>query len=236
MRKKFDTEYLGKAFEDFKLDQTKDNLDTLYEGLDKIVLTVTNNISKRFRAKNFSDFEDLQQTVRLDIYRYLPRILESAFDPEQLVRIVVAASVIRFRFAYMNFLKKTPVSVDVTTTNISSWQPKYNVPVFLVYENWSAEFEKQSCANPNQLYLIYLKSLKVRILDKVKQNNRFKEQENLVCYYVDCLLKNISPSKDILKNIFKTNKNYFWTKYSEVLMRVSLMQVLKEDKLNFITE
>jgi hypothetical protein len=136
----------------------------------------------------------------------------------------------------MNFLKKTPVSVDVTTTNISSWTPKYNVPVFLVYENWSAEFEKQSCFNPNQVYLIYLKNLKTRILTVVKQNNRFKEQENLVCYYVDCLLKNVSPSKDILKNIFKTNKNYFWIKYSEVIMRASLMQVLKEDKLNFITE
>lgn len=236
MRKKFSTEHLNRPFEDFKLDKTKENLDALYEGLDKIILTVTNNIAKRFKTKNLSDFEDLQQTVRLDIYRYLPRILESAFDPEQLVRIVVAASVLRYRFAYMNFLKKTPVSVGVSSTNISSWVPKYNVPIFLVYESFSAEFEKQSSASPNQLYLVYLKNLKLHILEKVKKNNRFKDKENLVCYYVDCLLKDVSPSKDILKNIFKTNKNFFWLKYAEVVMRASLLQILREDKLNFITE
>lgn len=236
MRKKFNTDHLKKVFDDFKIEKTKDSLDILYEQIDNIVVTVTNNISKRFKSKNYSDFEDLQQTVRLDIYRYLPRILETAVDPEQLVRIVVAASVIRFRFAYMNFLKKTPVSVDVTSTNISAWKPKYNVPVFLVYENWSAEFEKQSCINANQPSIVYLKDLKNRILSVAKSFNRFKEQENLVCYYVDCLLRNVSPSKDILKNIFKTNRNYFWLKYSEILLRASLMKVLNEDKINFFIE
>ncbi len=251
-RKNFSTIHLVQPFTDYKLDKTKDNLDDLYIGIDDIVVSVTRNIAKKFRQKNTSDFEDLQQQVRLDIYGYLPRILESCIDAEQLVRILVAASVIRFRFAYMNFLKKTPVILPGNTDKLESWHsssngkrpihankdgfvPRFPVPIFMIFATSDDVFSNYTKVEPNQIYNIYINELKTRILTEVKLLNRFKPNEHLVVYYVDCYLRDVIPSREILKNIFKSNKIGFWSKYAEVLLRAILLKVLREDKVGFLS-
>lgn len=245
-RDKFPVEKLLIPFQNYKLYKTKDSLDDLYCDIDNIIITVTRNISKKFRQKNFSDFEDLQQQVRLDIYRYLPRILESCIDAEQLIRIVVAASVIRFRFAYMNFLKKTPVMVEGGIiklggkphrfdTQIKDFIPRFPVPIFMVFATSDEVFSNYTKVDPNQIYNVYLNELKNRILNEVKKFNRFPDRQNLVLYYVDCYLRDISPSREILKNIFKANRNGFWAKYSEIVLRTTLLKVLREDKRGFLS-
>jgi hypothetical protein len=244
---KFPVEKLIQPFQLYKLNKCKDTLDDLYCDIDHIIISVTRNISKKFRQKNFSDFEDLQQQVRLDIYRYLPRILENCIDAEQLIRIVVAASVIRFRFAYMNFLKKTPVMVEGGIiklggkphrfdTQVKDFIPRFPVPIFMCFNMSDDVFSNYSKTNPDQIYRLYLVELKTRILAVVKEKNRFPDNENLVLYYIDCYLRDVVPSREILKNIFKANRNGFWAKYSEIVLRSTLLEVLRKDKIGFLNE
>lgn len=251
-RDRFPVTHLATPFANYKLNKTKDELDALYSDIDNIVVSVTQNISKKFRQKNYSDFEDLQQQVRLDIYRYLPRILENCIDAEQLVRIIVAASVIRFRFAYMNFLKRTPVIVEGNVvkiggdtfgkysggikTSATPFVPRFPVPIFMIFAASDDIFSNYTKVNPSQVYSIYINEIKNRILAEVKKKNRFKSQENLVLYYIDCYLRDVSPSREILKNIFKANKNGFWAKYAEILLRAVLLKVLNEDKIGFLSQ
>ena len=243
---KFPVAKLIQPFQNYKLNKEKDTLDDLYCDIDNIIISVTRNISKKFRQKNFSDFEDLQQQVRLDIYRYLPRILENCIDAEQLIRIVVAASVIRFRFAYMNFLKKTPVMVEGSViklggkphrfdTQVKDFIPRFPVPIFMVFASTDDIFSNYTKVNPNQIYNVYLNELKNRILAQVKIINRFPENENLVMYYIDCYLRDVVPSREILKNIFKSSKNGFWAKYAEIVLRTVLLKVLRDDKKGFLS-
>ena len=250
-RKNFSTWHLTQPFKDYKLDRTKEHLDDLYVGIDDIVLSVTRNIAKKFRQKNTSDFEDLQQQVRFDLYRYLPRILENCIDEEQLVRIVVAASVIRFRFAYMNFLKKTPVIVSGAVERLEqgsksfrgkgqlyspdAFVPRFPVPIFMIFAVSDDVFSNYTKVAPNQIYTVYINELKNRLLSEVKRLNRFKDNENLVMYYVDCYLRAVNPSREILKNIFKAGKNGFWAKYAEILLRAVLLKVIHEDKKGLLS-
>lgn len=249
-RDRFPVELLVQPFNLYKLNKSKEDLDNLYNDIDNIILSVTRNISKKFRQKNLSDFEDLQQQVRLDIYRYLPRILENCVDAEQMVRILVAASVIRFRFAYMNFLKRTPVIVEGSMVKLGNtknnsknqydvehkeFTPRFNVPIFMIFSPSDDIFSNYTKVSPTQIYSVYINELKNRILAEVKIINRFKNNENLVMYYIDCFLRDITPSREILKNIFKANKNGFWAKYAEILLRAVLLKVLNEDKVGFLS-
>jgi len=123
--KHFDTTQVDPLLAAYKANPNETSLDELYNAIDHIILTVTNKIASGFCKRHPDDFMDLQQNVRISIYRILPKLATISVSGNQVIAVVVKATVWAFKSKYSAYKRKTPVKGSFG----DSWVPDNEVPV-----------------------------------------------------------------------------------------------------------
>lgn len=80
MQKKYqyyDSTLVEQRFKEYKANPSKDRLALLYLSVDPVILSVLQRASKNFRHKHPEDFDDLVQSVKMDIFKFLKSWLVS---------------------------------------------------------------------------------------------------------------------------------------------------------------
>ena len=244
-KSKFDTTDVDKAFHIYKKSPSSYTLEALYNTLDPIITTVTERIAKRFRHNVPDDFLDIQQNVRCDIFRILEKLSYISHTGNQVLSIVVKASVWSFKTNYAKYKRKTPVTSDGISVgrNYSGWEPDNEVPIEVRVESalgcgMSSEeaydpldisplILAKVWKNPSQYDTIYLKRLPDVILTKVLEANRFKDKEGIVKFCVSSFLEGRDPSVALISRRWNDSNSTFWPKYSKVLLKQTILTVLE---------
>lgn len=243
---RFDASKIDEVFTAYKTNPTEENLDNLYNAIDYIVVAVTCNIASSFSKKHVDDFMDLQQNVRISIYRILPKLANISVSSNQVIAIIVKAVNWSFKSRYAAYKRKTPVQ-----GSFGDWMPENDVPVEIQLEmamggilsddyskgmpeeNFnSIESSVQQTATPriwinsNQWEKTYLKALPTIVLNKALQKNRFKEHEDLVRFCITCFIEDRDPSSMLISKKWGEVPSW-WIRYSTVLFRLSILEVIK---------
>jgi hypothetical protein len=245
--KRFDTAQIEPLLLAYKANPNEETLDALYNGIDHIIITVTNKIASGFSRKHPDDHMDLQQNVRIRIYKILPRLARISVSGNQVVAIVVKATVWAFKSRYAAYKRKTPVQ-----GSYGDWMPENDVPVEIqlelamggvLFDDYPKDMPeenfnsihssvKQTAApkiwiNSNQYERVYLKTLPVQILNKALQKNRYKEREDLVRFCLVSLIEGRDASTILISKKWDESNAGWWTKYANVLLKLSILEVVK---------
>lgn len=239
----FQTDEADKALAIYKNDSSEANLDNLYNSIDNVILTVTNKIASGFSKKHPSDFEDIQQNVRISIYKILPKLANISVSGNQVIAVVVKATVWSFKSRYAAYKRKTPIKFSYSEPH--SWMPEHEVPVevqleFVIgmeqFDNTTGEnifgtVEKffmvpKAWVNSNQYEGMYLKSLPDEVFNKALSKNRYKEKEGLVKFCLLSLIEGRDASTILISQKWKETNATFWLKYSLVLLRLALLETV----------
>lgn len=241
---RFPSDNIHIALVSYKQKNTEDSLCILYNSVENIINTVSKNIAKTFSRKNAEDFKDIQQEIRLQIYKILPRLSVLSVDGEQLIRILVSAVIFSFRSAYKKYKKATPVKVatgqainHIFITN--DWQPDENVLVEFSYEELTDPIFE--CNVPKKVVhysflkidsqiesSIYIKQVFQQLLELVLLNNRYKHYESIIKFCLLSLLHNRQPSLLLLNTYTQTTKATFFINYTKYLIKLSLLQLYSQ--------
>lgn len=246
--KRFETDDIERVLFKYKQNPSEENLDELYNKIDHIIVTITNRIASGFSHKYPDDFMDLQQNVRISIYRILPKLATISVSGNQVVAIIVKATVWSFKSRYAAYKRKTPVK-----GTFGVWQPDNDIPIEVQLEmaiggtelgetSHKTEEEGPSWAhcqniskvfispkvwtNSNQYETILLKTLPVQVLNKALQKNRFKDKEDLVRFCLVSLIEGRDASTMLISRKWDVNPS-FWTRYSSVLLKLSILEVIR---------
>lgn len=237
----FDTEEVEKVLFAYKNNPSEINLDLLYNSIDHIILKVTNKIASGFSKKFPSDFEDLQQNVRISIYKILPKLATISVSGNQVIAVVVKAVVWSFKSKYSQYKRKTPVKFDYAEPN--DWMPIHAVGVEVQLELAMGGVEAEQpdensgslindfmlpkvWKNPNQFETLYLKNLPDEILNKALHKNRYKDKESLVRFCLISLIEDRDASSILINKKWETSSPTFWTKYSLVLLKLAILETI----------
>lgn len=247
--KRFETEQIERILFKYKQNPSEENLDELYNNIDHIIVTITNKIASGFSKKHPDDFMDIQQNVRISIYRILPKLATISVSGNQVVAVVVKATVWSFKSRYSAYKRKTPVQ----GTMFGTWLPDNEIPIEVQLEmaiggtelgessrkteeegpSWThtANISKvfispRIWTNSNQFETVFLKTLPVQILNKALQKNRFKDKEDLVRFCLVSLIEGRDASTILISKKWDVNPS-FWTRYSNVLLKLSILEVIK---------
>ena len=245
--KHFDTEEVELVLVGYKSDPSEANLDLLYNSIDHIITKVTSKIASGFSKKNPDDFMDIQQNVRIAIYRILPKLATISVSGNQIIAIIVKASIWSFKSKYAQYKRNTPVK----GVPGEWWLPDNEVPVEIQLEaalggfnsvevDATDEGRKNNTYNPHALrtYLapktwinssqyetLYLKTLPAELLNKALDKNRYKKEVDLVRFCLLSLIENRDASPILINKKWNT-KATFWNNYSEVLMRLAILDMV----------
>lgn len=245
--KHFDTKLIEPLLLAYKANPNEETLDVLYNGIDHIILTVTNKIASSFSRHHPDDFLDLQQNVRISIYRILPKLATISISGNQVVAVIVKATVWAFKSRYAQYKRKTPVQ-----GSYGDWMPDNEVPIEIQLEmamggivsddypkdmpeenfNSIHSSVKQIAApriwiNSNQYESVYLKALPVQVLNKALQKNRFKSKESLVRFCLSSLIEGRTASLMLISKKWGENNPSWWIRYSNVLLKLAVLDVIK---------
>lgn len=244
MQRRFDTEEVDSVLAKYKKRPNSVTLAALYESVDPIVSGVTSRIARRFSKKHPDDFLDIQQNVRIAIFNILEKIANMSETGNQIISIIVSATVWSFKTNYRAFKRKTPVSGD-SPTSISTWTPEYNVPIEVPYPSTNANnlsytvtslststYQHTTLVNvfstpPSQVEAIYLQHLPELIAKSAKAKNRYKDKQDVVDFCINTIMDGRSPSTSLIANKWDSEFYNFWPKYSKVLIKLSALEVLE---------
>lgn len=238
MRKKFETEFVDKALREYKESPTGENLELLYNSLDHVVTTITKHVASSFSKKHPDDFLDIQQNVRIKIFKILKRLAEISETGNQVISIVVKASVWAFRIAYRKYKKTTPVKGQGPS---SEWSPEYEVPVEIpidVLVHPSTKVAKDpnltvskeyTWINSCQYEAYVLTSLPELVIDTAVSFSRFsgKEKDEIIRFCLTAVMEGRSPSIRFIAKRWNEPNPKFWVKYSKILFRLAMLSVIR---------
>lgn len=236
MYRKIDVMPIEPIFLRCKSSITEDNVAELYTSIDSIIDRITKNISKTYRRKHAEEFEDLQQSIKLEIFKVMPRLVGISIDAEQFVRLLVSSILYKFKQEYSILKKKQPIEFYETHPSDNGWKPDNDVLIihYLDLDKEEETSPSEGSIAPSQEYYVYLSGLKDRLLSLAKDYNRFKDKEEIILFCIDYILKGQTLSRRLLKKMYNINNIAFWIRYSEVLLRLVCLKVFEEDRVNFI--
>lgn len=222
-------------------------LESLYNSIQFIITNVTNNKAKRFRRKYPQDFEDLQQVIRLDIWRVFERLLGLSYTADQFIRILISAISFSFRSNYKRLKKTLPVSVGGTYVAFD-WAPDEDVPieltleeVFDVADQSANEIRLQSLLTLPSEYVnssidlaLDISTLTDDIFKKALKLNRFNAEPELTIieFCLSSYLRGREPSKILISSFFDSpNISWFFIDYAKILIKIAIIQHMRELKI-----
>jgi hypothetical protein len=246
MNKKIDPELIQESF--YKAKENNDYLESLYENIQFIIDSVTNNKAKRFRKKYPQDFEDIQQGVKIEIWRVFNKLLNLSYTADQFIRILISAISFSFRSNYKRLKKTLPVSVGGGYINVD-WKPDEDVPIEITIETVFGQFGKTSYDTFKEKKLrevgeypseyvdssidlaIDLSTLNEKVFFKALELNRFKKDTELMIieFCLASYLRGREPSRMLISSFFNNGSTtWFFLNYSKVLLKIALLTYAKE--------
>lgn len=126
---RFKTDKVELVLAEYKANPCEATLDELYNVIDPIILTVVSRISHTFKKKKPDDFLDLQQNVRVSIYKILKKLADISATGNQVIAVVVKATVWSLKTHYRKYKRTTPVTNVGDYYMGGSWRPEYEVPI-----------------------------------------------------------------------------------------------------------
>jgi hypothetical protein len=250
-RKRFPTIQAEIALAEYKASPSEDTLDNLYNQIDPIVLEVTSRISFSFKHKHPDDFLDIQQNVRLSIYRILKRLADISVTGNQVISVVIKATVWSLKTHYRRYKKVTPVmqsaahgkwlpefeiAIEVPISEIipifdMTERQEYNTPDYWTGESkhprYNSQYEDVGLwHNSGQFHYAFLRSLPDLVMKKVLELNRFKEEESLIRFCVMSFFDNRTPSTILIAQRWRVSDAFFWPRYAEVILKLAMLDVL----------
>lgn len=194
------------------------NLEDLFNDLDPLITKTTNRIAFLYRHKWPADFEDIQQLVRLDVWKFLPKLLTLATSKDSLTRLVVTAINYSFKSHYRNLRRK---------------------------QHWHSGNEKGALEHIGQKpidelhdvgidtatrteALIDLGNMQSRLLKVALERNRYRgDEQDAVNYCLLTLLHGREPSRKVLKVVYGVNKGMYLIHYSRTLLKICVLQMMR---------
>ena len=128
-RHRFKTEKVELVLAEYKANPCEATLDELYNSIDPIILAVISRISSTFKRKRPDDFLDLQQNVRVSIYKILKKLADISATGNQVIAVVVKATVWSLKTHYRRYKRITPVTNVGDYYMGGSWKPDFDVPI-----------------------------------------------------------------------------------------------------------
>ena len=198
------------------------NLEDLFNDLNPLITQTTNRIAYLYRHKWPADFEDIQQLVRLDVWKFLPKLLSLATSRDSLTRLVVTAINYSFKSHYRNLRKK----MNYYSANEQA--------------AWNAAFENIETKPIDELHdigidtaarteaLLDLGNIQSLVLKTALRKNRWKgEEADAVNYCVLTLMHGREPSRKVLKVVYNVTKGMYLIHYSRTLLKICVLQILR---------
>ena len=236
IRKRFETEEVDRVLGLYKRDPSSDNLEQLYVALDSIIETVTARIAKTFRSKNPEDFLDIKQNVKIDIYKVLPKLSSISTTGNQVIAITVNACVWSFRTHYKKWKKDNPIPAHALFNAVEEGDMR-TAGTHCVHtppnKGWSYYYSSDSTGDnkspldgifvlPNQYDKLYLKSIGSELISNALKKNRFPEKDSLVKFCLQNLIEGRTASSAVISGRWGAEKTSFWPKYSGILLKIAL--------------
>jgi len=200
------------------------NLEDLFNDLNPLITQTTNRIAYLYRHKWPADFEDIQQLVRLDVWRFLPKLLSLATSRDSLTRLVVTAINYSFKSHYRNLRRKNHyASAHEQDAYNSAFSGIVQEPIDQLHDvGVDTAARTEALLDLGNVHSLVLKAA----LDK----NRWKgEEADAVNYCVLTLMHGREPSRKVLKVVYNVTKGMYLIHYSRTLLKICVLQILRGD-------
>lgn len=198
------------------------NLEDLFNDLNPLITQTTNRIAYLYRHKWPADFEDIQQLVRLDVWKFLPKLLSLATSRDSLTRLVVTAINYSFKSHYRNLRKKNHY-------HSAHEQDAYNaafkdIEVKPIDELHDIGIDTAARTEA----LLDLGNVQSMVLKTALRRNRWKgEEADAVNYCVLTLMHGREPSRKVLKVVYGVTKGMYLIHYSRTLLKICVLDILR---------
>lgn len=182
------------------------DLETLFNEVEPLICLTTRRIAYLYRHKWPADFEDIQQLVRLDVWKFLPKLLTLASNQDSLTRLVVTAINYSFKSHYRDVRKQNRVELTVLDEA----------------DRVGEEHTKRA------ELLLDLSNMQSKVLRSALDANRWRgNEQEAVNYCVLTLLHGREPSRKVLKSVYGVNKGMYLIHYSRILLKVCVLRLVK---------
>lgn len=198
------------------------NLEDLFNDLNPLITQTTNRIAYIYRHKWPADFEDIQQLVRLDVWKFLPKLLSLATSKDSLTRLVVTAINYSFKSHYRNLRRKNHY--------ISGHeQDAYNAAFRGIVQEPIDELHGVGIDTAARTEaLLDLDNVYSLVLKTALKKNRWKgEEADAVNYCVLTMMHGREPSRKVLKVVYGVTKGMYLIHYSRTLLKICVLQILR---------
>lgn len=196
------------------------NLEDLFNDLNPLITQTTNRIAYLYRHKWPADFEDIQQLVRLDVWKFLPKLLSLATSRDSLTRLVVTAINYSFKSHYRNLRRKN----HYCTTNEGGTFIEHEVKPIDELHDIGIDTAARTEA------LLDLGNVQSLVLKAALAKNRWKgDEQDAVNYCVLTLMHGREPSRKVLKVVYNVTKGMYLIHYSRTLLKICVLQMLREN-------
>lgn len=230
----YDSTQVDQYFALYKANPTEDGLALLYLALDPIILSVLQRMSKNFRHKRPDDFDDIVQSVKMDIYKILEKLASISETGNQILSISVKASMWSFKTNYRILNKQRGISFEYMSEIMADRIGLQDNPEYIKGEETQPvpvdfDFSLFSLVStpPNQYACSFLKNLPADIIQRSLARNRHKDKELILKFCIECYLDGRSPSAMLISKRWGITNANFWIRYAFVLLKLSLLDVYK---------
>lgn len=237
MKKKYqyyDSTLVDYYFDLYRANPTEDGLALLYTALDPIVLSVLQRTSKNFRHKHPDDFDDLVQSVKMDIYKILEKLTKMSETGNQVLSIIIKAAVWSFKTNYRVLKKQRGVSFEYMSEIMLDRIGLQDNPEYIKGEETQPvptdfDFSLFSLVStpPSQYAYSFLKNLPADLLAGSLSRNRHKDKAPVLKFCIECFLEGRVPSTMLISKRWGVSNANFWIKYALILMKLSILSVYK---------
>jgi hypothetical protein len=200
------------------------NLEDLFNDLNPLITQTTNRIAYLYRHKWPADFEDIQQLVRLDVWRFLPKLLSLATSRDSLTRLVVTAINYSFKSHYRNLRRKNHY---VSAHEQDAYNGAFS-NIVTVQEPIDQLHDVGVDTAARTEALLDLGNVQSMVLKAALEKNRWKgEEADAVNYCVLTLMHGREPSRKVLKVVYNVTKGMYLIHYSRTLLKICVLQILR---------
>ena len=218
-RKRFDSYPVDVALMNYKVSPNDALLEDLFNTLNPIIESVLRRCSKSFSKKHADDFLDIEQNVKLDLFKVLPKLTAISISGNQIIGITVKGTIWAFRVHYNKYKKANSfvfkdlmVGHDVESDELSE-DPLLQLP-------------RESLPEQPQLSLLLLEAFKKDIIRNSLKENRYQEQSLMVQFIIESKLEGRIPSAILLESKWGVKNKIFWFRYTDVLLKLGIYNTL----------
>lgn len=194
-------------------------LEDLFNDLEPLISSTTKRIAYLYRHKRPADFEDIQQLVRLDVWKFLPKLLTLATSKDSLTRLVVTAINYSFKSHYRNLRK----SINYYSGN--------DAGTFIDQRSIDELHDVGIDTAKRDELLMDLSTVQATLLKSALNKNRWRgDEQEAVSYCVLTLLHGREPSRKVLKVVYGVTKGMYLIHYSRTLLKICVLQMLRANR------